>query len=138
MVLVLHSLDGSGTKVKEIYAVCNPTLLADFSSQSAALAERAKNTDLFFSKKWLSAPEAKKREWVADFLNQKIKAWPWNSEKSIAILPAIHGTTSKDAWGITRAGFGEESEGNTGFYGKGFYFTSSAAYSAPYVPPISF
>ena len=125
-------MDGASLNIKEIHAVYNPDLLSAFVNQRKIVSSRmTSDPALFANKKWQLDPEAKKREWIMGFLAQKVGQWSWNSGETVPILPAFHGTSLTNAWSIAAAGYTADSEGNTGFFGKGAYFTTSAKYAGP-------
>jgi len=69
---------------------------------------------------------------VMDKFVQKSKLWTWNTNENCPILPVVHGTSEGIAMKIAAGGFAALSTLDSGFYGKGMYFSTSAIYTAPY------
>jgi len=70
-----------------------------------------------------------------EIFNERIHKWPWNEGLEIQdspVIPVVHGTSKVIAWKIAAEGFAALSTLDSGFYGKGIYFSSSAKYTIPY------
>jgi len=55
-----------------------------------------------------------------------------DDDSILPILPVIHGTQVGTAWSIATTGFAALSKVDSGFFGKGMYFTSFCRYAFPY------
>src|SRR5205085_7099879 len=73
-----------------------------------------------------------KREWTKAFLVKKTGLFGWNSFEVVPVLATIHGTAATAAWKICSGGFAALSSLDSGYYGAGIYFTTSAKYAVPY------
>jgi len=61
--------------------------------------------------------------------------WSFNEKITIQdspIIPVVHGTDEPIAWKIATSGFASLSILDSGYYGKGIYFSTSAQYTLPY------
>ena len=130
-------MDGVGIGVLDIYAVYNPMLVSTLGLTREKFNQRAAlSAEVFLKEKWrdLEEPEKKliKREWTKNFLLQKIGLFPWNSFEPVPVLATIHGTAGSAAWKICSGGFAALSSLDSGYYGAGIYFTTSAKYAIPY------
>jgi len=134
---IFETLDGTGIGVKEIYAVYNQMLVSAFGLTREKFTQRAaQSAEVFLKEKWRENDESDrrraKREWTMAFLKKKISYFPWNSFKAVPVLATIHGTAASAAWKICTGGFAALSSLDSGYYGAGIYFTTSAKYAVPY------
>jgi len=134
---IFESLDGTGIGVKDIYAVYNPMLVSAFGLTKEKFTQRAvQSADVFLKEKWKDEEESErrraKREWTKAFLLKKTGLFAWNSFESVPVLATIHGTAATAAWKICSGGFAALSSLDSGYYGAGIYFTTSAKYAVPY------
>src|SRR6185503_16776670 len=57
----------------------------------------------------------------------------WNKDLPVPILPFLHATDYFSAMNICQTGFCALSQLDSGWYGKGIYFTSYAIYATQYL-----
>jgi len=134
---IFQLLDGSEIGVKEIWAVYNPMLVSTLGLIYEKFTQRANTSqDIFGKEKWKEQEESErrlaKREWTKKFLEKKIQLFNWNSFIPVPVLPTVHGTAGSSAWKIVCGGFAALSSLDSGYYGAGIYFTTSAKYAIPY------
>jgi len=135
---IFELLDGGGIGVKEIWAVYNPMLVSSLALTKEKFANRAENSANIFGKEsWKenkneSERRVAKRTWTKGFLEKKIFLFPWNTFSSVPILATVHGTAGANAWKICQGGFAALSSLDSGYFGAGIYFTTSAKYALPY------
>jgi len=55
-----------------------------------------------------------------------------NRSLHVPVIPSIHGTSEDIAYNIIKTGFVALAKLDSGYYGKGIYFTTSAEYGLPY------
>eukprot|EP01126_Amoeba_proteus_P043765 TRINITY_DN4824_c1_g1_i1.p1 TRINITY_DN4824_c1_g1~~TRINITY_DN4824_c1_g1_i1.p1 ORF type:complete len:637 (-),score=111.57 TRINITY_DN4824_c1_g1_i1:137-2047(-) len=119
-------------EILESFAIFNPTLLSSFRNNYRILSARLKNNPkLFFRNAWMLEEDSKERGLVNDHYLNHVKLYPWNND-SVVILPLVHGTDYGVAQKIASTGFAILSSLDSGWYGKGIYFTSSVEYCIPY------
>jgi len=61
-----------------------------------------------------------------------VASFDWNNEGKLPVVLLIHGTSGPIAFKIVKNGFSALSTLDSGWYGSGIYFTSSALYALPY------
>jgi hypothetical protein len=125
-------LEGDQINFKEVYAVYNITLLSAFSSQYSIISTRHKDSPAIFCKQNWKESQFEHRAWVYSKYSKRVSTFDWNRSTELPIIPAVHGTDKIIAWNICASGFAALSALDSGFYGKGIYFTSSCLYAVPY------
>jgi len=93
--------------------------------------EKAPN--LFQNQKWRDEDHSESRTWIFDRFEKITQQFPWNKDEAIKIIPLIHGTDYETALKICSTGFASLSVLDSGWYGQGVYFSSSAKYVIPYM-----
>jgi len=63
---------------------------------------------------------------------KRVNSYSWNEDLKVPVLPVVHGTGLAVAKAISKTGFAALSSLDSGYFGKGIYFTSSAKYALPY------
>jgi len=63
---------------------------------------------------------------------KKVSSFSWNKDNKVPILAAVHGTGLNIAKSIAKTGFAALASLDSGFYGKGIYFSTCSLYSLPY------
>jgi len=123
-------------KIKSAYAIYNPTLVAAFASQLQIIQSRITSDPfLFSSKSYLIGDKhvIEGRQFVKGRFDERVADCAWNSDPmNPVIIPTIHGTSVEVAWKVCATGFANLSTLDSGFYGKGIYFTTYAMYAVPY------
>jgi len=56
----------------------------------------------------------------------------WNRSEDLPIIPAVHVTRRSTAWQIAASGFAALATYDSGYYGKGIYFSTNAIYGLLY------
>jgi len=79
-----------------------------------------------------SKTAAPTKQWVYDRYLERIDRCEWNENESVPILATAHGTDSETGWKIAETGFANLNLLDSGYYGRGIYFTSFALYCYPY------
>jgi len=103
-----------------------------FSVQKARFASAG---DRFCSQKAWQQKSRAHRQKVFDEFRKRCDVWEWNRNKDVnqgLLLPVVHGTDLPVAWKIASAGFAALASLDSGFFGRGIYFSSSALYTLPY------
>eukprot|EP01124_Arcella_intermedia_P003110 TRINITY_DN11699_c1_g2_i1.p1 TRINITY_DN11699_c1_g2~~TRINITY_DN11699_c1_g2_i1.p1 ORF type:complete len:1490 (+),score=282.91 TRINITY_DN11699_c1_g2_i1:291-4472(+) len=131
---IFEKLDGEAIDIQSIEAVYNPTLVEGFCNYRNILRARRENSKNVFDRKdWKQTAEGNVREFMYKVFMKRVTQFSWNEENELApIIPVIHGTSRTFALKIAQNGFAATSLLDSGFYGKGIYFTSSALYATPY------
>jgi len=136
---LIEGLDFGSIKFKKRYAVVTPGLAANMSNTRELQRSRLSTSPAqFYGQKWKSKKSAPLKNKTMDLYNQIIHKWPWNDGLEIhdsPVLPVVHGTSADIGWKIATEGFASLSSLDSGFYGKGIYFSSSARYTLPYCFP---
>jgi len=121
-------------QIEEAIAVYNELLISSFINTYSIIKHRmTTNPTQFANKQWmLTDKDAEKRQFVYNYLNSRTNDVEWNEGESLAVLPAVHGTGYSVALAICSTGFASLSSLDSGWYGKGIYFTTYVAYALPY------
>eukprot|EP01114_Cavostelium_apophysatum_P016478 TRINITY_DN4697_c0_g1_i1.p1 TRINITY_DN4697_c0_g1~~TRINITY_DN4697_c0_g1_i1.p1 ORF type:complete len:778 (+),score=148.97 TRINITY_DN4697_c0_g1_i1:81-2414(+) len=119
---------GSSFSIKSAYAVENATLKQPFEHTRNKLRMRAQqDADTFRQEDWQD-DEAK--VWVMDYCRNRINQFAHNLTGSPHVIPVLHGLRNEEAcWSICQNGFATLSSLDSGYYGNGMYFTTSAKYA---------
>jgi len=89
--------------------------------------------ETFLSQNWKEAKDKHGvRKWTREEYEKKVKQFRWNESLQVPIIPTIHGTNEDIAYNIIKTGFVALAKLDSGYYGKGIYFTTSAEYGLPY------
>jgi len=126
-------LDGSVYEIEAIKSVYNPNLTTSFlSTWNTRNARREK--DIFKVELDDKDPRYREREYVADCFKKRVEKMSWNQGKEGNwIVPVVHGTAFPSAISICESGFAALGTTDSGFFGKGIYFTTYAFYSIYYI-----
>jgi len=127
-------MGGAEIKWTEAYAIHNMILLNGFATKHTNLTSQVTLDPKNFMKdhwKDLSDP-AGVRAWTKLQYDRWVNRFVWNEGLSVKIVPAIHGTSEEIANSIVKTGFVALSKLDSGYYGKGIYFTTSVEYALPY------
>uniref|UniRef100_A0A6B2L0J1 PARP catalytic domain-containing protein n=1 Tax=Arcella intermedia TaxID=1963864 RepID=A0A6B2L0J1_9EUKA len=137
---MIHNLDFEDIIITQSYAISSPNLA--YSLQTALQIQRARlssNDKNFFSQDWRNKTKFELRKSARDMFLKQCLNWSWNSDLAVEdgfILPVVHGTDEEKAWKIAQNGFASLSILDDGFYGRGMYFTTSAAYTLQYIAKV--
>lgn len=97
------------------------------------MIERMTSTPHLFKKdNWITDETRKK---TIDHFHRQVQSFDWNhglKVENCPVLSVAHGTSRSKANKIIVGGFASLSTLDSGFYGKGIYFSSSAIYTIPY------
>eukprot|EP01126_Amoeba_proteus_P066507 TRINITY_DN9632_c0_g1_i7.p1 TRINITY_DN9632_c0_g1~~TRINITY_DN9632_c0_g1_i7.p1 ORF type:complete len:321 (-),score=61.73 TRINITY_DN9632_c0_g1_i7:230-1192(-) len=121
---------------EEMILVCNKKLLVNFINQRDLLQSRIQSSPyLFQQKSWqLLATGLVCRMWVYQTYIKRVLQFPWNTEETLVpIVPMLHATSVSVAEQICENGFATLSKLDSGFYGRGIYFTSFTEYAFLYL-----
>jgi len=111
-------------------------VILDFANCCGVLRSRfIESPDVFKTQRWKNAPDRVLKEFVYKKYNTYALHFPWNEGVPVQIIPAVHGTSESKAWKICTTGFAALQTLDSGFFGKGIYFTTSALYAIPYFAP---
>jgi len=111
----------------------NPLLATNFSNMRNIITKRHKSDPKNFNKtSWQKNDPEHLREWISEEFNKKAKSFPWNDQDLVPVLACVHGTDGPIAWKICSNGFSALASLDSGWYGRGIYFTSNACYAIPY------
>jgi len=127
-------MGGGGIEIEEAFAVHNPGLLNTFATKHANVtAQVEKDPGSFMSTSWKEAKDKKGvRKWTREVYEKLVSNFRWNKDLMVWVIPTIHGTSEEIARNIIQTGFVALSKLDSGYYGKGIYFTTSAEYGLPY------
>jgi hypothetical protein len=115
----------------EIKAVYNHTLLVSFINQWKIMMSRKKDSpELFFECGFRK--NAEKMAIMEYYQKNIIDKMSYNKDLLLPLIPVLHGTDELIAEKICDSGYCSLSSLDSGFYGKGIYFTSSLKYCLPY------
>jgi len=129
-----HLMNGDGIEIEEAFAVHNPGLLSIFAQKHTNLTSNVvSNPETFLSQSWKEAKDKHgTRKWTREEYEKKVAQFRWNESLHVPIIPTIHGTNEDIAYNIIKTGFVALAKLDSGYYGKGIYFTTSAEYGLPY------
>jgi hypothetical protein len=131
--LFVSDLDGSNIEIKEIHTLYPERLFEAFCICKQNLQMRFETaTAIFKQQNWIGDDSTGLRQWSMEKLNNFIDKFPWNTDESVKIIPQCHGTDFSTAQAISITGFATLSLLDSGWYGQGIYFSSSAKYTIPY------
>jgi len=120
-----------------IYSVYNETLSLTFLTYRKTLGTRHLNDpNTFVKSDWKNRSDMELRNWTVTCFNDYVKQFPWNQglpEGDLPVIVACHGTDLDIAKKICETGFAALSTLDSGFYGKGVYFSFYIPYIFPYV-----
>jgi len=147
-------------KIAKAFAIYNSSIISNFATTCNLLRVRFTNSPTIFKKEtWRHDKRSELRQVIFDRFHSFAKRFEWNlmmeeraelrslSKKSslielqnpfmeketpIQIVPTIHGTSNIKAWKICSTGFAALQSLDSGYYGKGIYFTTCALYALPY------
>eukprot|EP01126_Amoeba_proteus_P038687 TRINITY_DN4045_c0_g2_i10.p1 TRINITY_DN4045_c0_g2~~TRINITY_DN4045_c0_g2_i10.p1 ORF type:complete len:266 (+),score=40.88 TRINITY_DN4045_c0_g2_i10:220-1017(+) len=95
-----------------------------------------KNPRLFNRQNWRKIREGNKlRCWVYECYLDKIDQFTWNDNVEVPIIPVLHATDLTVAKKICETGFAALSSLDSGYFGRGIYFSTSANYIQIYWGP---
>jgi len=131
---LIEKLDFGKLRIDSAYAVVSPILASSAGNSRQILRQRMKNSPAqFFSQSWKNLSDNYLRGKTMDHFVQKMMLWDWNTTiQDSCVLPVVHGTDENIAWKIAAGGFASLSLLDSGYYGKGIYFSTSAQYVIPY------
>jgi hypothetical protein len=121
-------------QIEEAYAIHNMLLLHGFAIKHTSITSQVKRDSKTFQKdNWKEKldPDGL-RAWTRERYDQWVEKFSWNQDLLVKIIPAIHGTNETEAYNIIQSNFVALSKLDSGYYGKGIYFTSSVEYALPY------
>lgn len=129
-ILTTHFSRGN-VKVAEITAIYNKALLVSFVNQWKIMTTRKiQAPEHFFTCTY--SKDGAKMAVMAYFQKMILNFWPYNQDLQVSLVPALHGTNQLVAEKIAQTGFASLSSLDSGYYGKGIYFTTSILYTLPY------
>jgi len=131
---MLGMLDGTDIRFSDVYAVHNMILLNGFATKHVSLTSQVTtNPGEFMKDNWKEKDDPTGvRAWTRDRYDHWVERFNWNTNIKVKIVPAVHGTNEDVAYSIIKTGFVALSKLDSGFYGKGIYFTTSVLYALPY------
>jgi len=129
-------LEMSGSQIHwtEAYAIHNILQLNGFATKYLSIRSQVTNDPKNFMKdhwKNMEDPQGL-RAWTRLQYDDWVSHFPWNNDLLVKIVPAVHGTSEEVAYSIITTGFVALSKLDSGYYGKGIYFTTSVEYALPY------
>jgi len=120
-------------KVNKVTAISNEALLSLFSTgREVCQAKHVNSPALFASDDWKKEKKADLRKEYLRRCQQYISQFEWNKGSVTSVVPLIQATDRDVAAKIGKLGFATLSSRDSGFYGKGVYFTSKFAYATKY------
>lgn len=116
-------------KISKIQAIYNQDLTVSFINQwNIMMTRKSQSSDQFFVNTYSKNPE--KVKVIEHFQNNVFSIH--SNNKSIPLVPVLHGTDLDIAKKIASTGFAALSSLDAGYYGKGIYFTTHLLYTLPY------
>jgi len=153
-------LGGGKLKISKAFGIYNASIISNFATTCSLLSHRFTDSPNVFKKEtWREDKRKELRQVVYDRFHSFAKSFEWNliideiselrksltkknslidlnpfveKETAVQIIPTIHGTSDKKAWKICSTGFAALQSLDSGYYGKGIYFTTCALYALPY------
>jgi len=132
---LLQGLRVNINHVSRAYFINNPMLATSFQNLRDFITNKHFETpDLFKKDDWKKRKNYQQRKRFLDIFADKINQhrYLWNDGSKAFIVPMIQGTTENAALHIAKNGFGITSSLDSGWFGKGIYFTSLAKYASIY------
>jgi len=118
---------------KKIFAIHNERLLSAVQYWEKSLEERFRSSEkLFKSDNWKEKDDKDERYQVLKNINHFIAQFDWNNFSSAKIIPMLQGTSIETAWKIAQTGFTTVATLDSGWYGRGVYFTKDVNYAKIY------
>jgi len=131
---MFNSFGASSFEIKSVTAVYSSVLVANFVGTYRIQKSRVNVDPQLFSKQtWRNSRIAEQHLFVYDQYLNRAKLFPWNQESQVFIVPVAHGTSQANAEKICATGFAALSSLDSGYFGKGIYFTSFVMYTLPYL-----
>jgi len=130
VVQLFNQLGGESLPIKSIHGVYNPLLVTEFSTNRKLMEEKVKSEP--WTTSWKEDDVNGLRAKVHTEYLRKANNCSWNKDLNVPVLPVVHGTGYSIAKAISKTGFAALSSLDSGYFGKGIYFTSSAKYALPY------
>jgi len=116
-----------------VFALYNHHLLSAVQFWKKSLEEKFRSSGhIFKSEDWKGKPEFDERQIILEKLNSYISKFHWNKSSNVKVIPMIQGTSIETAWKIAQTGFTTVATLDSGWYGRGVYFTSSVDYAKFY------
>lgn len=130
---VLSYANFDSYSIDKVTLVFNETLLGNFVGAYTLLVERLDTQgQIFGRKRWTSDDVNGMRQWVYNQYELLCGKYKWNRNQA-PIIPVCHGTDLLIAEKICETGFAVLSSLDSGWYGKGVYFTSFPDYCTSYI-----
>jgi len=127
---LFNGLGGEALPVKSIYGVYNPILMTEFSNNRKMMEEKLEEES--WDLDWKEDDETGLRSKINEEYKTKVNQFSWNKDLTVPVIPAVHGTGLSIARAISKTGFAAISSLDSGFFGKGIYFTTASRYALPY------
>lgn len=129
-------LSGAGFEGWSAYKVYNPVLVSRFVGAYNIRRTRMASGHLFSRSTWVDKDPNGTRAAVYDKFRDLCASFSWNTPSDPlqpAIIAACHGTSFQTARNICETGFAANTAVlDSGWYGRGIYFTSYPVYCIPY------
>jgi len=133
---LIQNLDFGQIRFKNVFLISCLAIAQNFSNCRKIQIQRLNtNPKLFFQLKWMYNNDGSFRQKTIQHYINTYLTWDWNKDLEITnspVLAVVHGTDIKKAWSVASGGFANLSLLDSGFYGSGMYFSSSAFYTIPY------
>jgi len=127
---VFSLLGGDNIPIKRIMGIYNPSVVGAFANSRKLMEEKANSKPWNIS--WKDDDNEGLRENTIKIYSQKVSTFSWNKNSNVPIIPAVHGTGLSVAKEISKTGFAALASLDSGYFGKGIYFTTSVHYTLPY------
>jgi len=127
-------MGGSRVNIAEAYAIHNMLLLNAFAIKHTSITSQVTGDRKVFQRdNWKQKRDpAGLRAWTSQIYEEWVGKFHWNQDLLVKIIPAVHGTNEPEAYKIVTTGFVALAQLDSGYYGKGIYFTTSVQYALPY------
>lgn len=124
-------------QITRIFAIENDNLKIAFENKFIQTQRRIETEPHLFKKQtWKSANRSDWREWLIESQFESYTQQFFsniNTNFGIKIIPVFHAVKNEQiAWNICETGFANLSLLDSGFYGRGIYFTSNLEYAQLY------
>lgn len=119
--------------IHKMYAVNNTELFRSFLVyNNSMLGKWRSSANLFKSTDWIKSEDSDIRQAHYNIFHKYCTSFPWNENLVLPVVPMLHGTSRDTAWKIAQTGFATVATIDTGYYGRGIYFTSDVNYAKFY------
>jgi hypothetical protein len=132
---IFLKLSGDNIRITGAYIIYNRILTVNLINWKSLLQTRWNDMPkLFHTTNWERISSNQEvRGYIKNRFDDVIRRFEWNEGEMVPIICALHGTDISKAFAIAKTGFVSLSTLDSGYYGKGVYFSTHAPNNLVYV-----